>query len=205
MSHPPKLPLCQWTNRKGGPCKKPAGWRTDHPGKGNCRFHGGATPMTHGRYSKLKPPRYQELYDQFVNDPDPLDLLPELAHARAIFVDFIARYQETRDALLAWHASFGKPQPEAKPRHVLDLSDARHSLLVIAKIVDTIERIRATVGRNDLLRIMGEMGHVVEVNVATLVVQMTAMLPEDLREKVAVAVEEKRKAIEAGWLSIPMV
>ena len=27
----------------GEPCKKPAGWGTDHPGEGRCRYHGGAS------------------------------------------------------------------------------------------------------------------------------------------------------------------
>ena len=59
-----------------------------------------------------------------------------------------------RDALLAWHASFGKSDPEAKPRQVLDIADARKSLLVIAKIVETIERIRTTVTLHDVNRMM---------------------------------------------------
>jgi hypothetical protein len=32
------------TKSKGTPCTLPRGWRTDHFGSGNCRWHGGATP-----------------------------------------------------------------------------------------------------------------------------------------------------------------
>ncbi len=50
------------------PCKRPAGWGTDHPGEGRCKLHGGSStgPKTaqgrlkvalahtkHGKYSKL--------------------------------------------------------------------------------------------------------------------------------------------------------
>lgn len=50
------------------PCKRPAGWGTDHPGEGRCKLHGGSStgPRTaqgrlkvalahtkHGKYSKL--------------------------------------------------------------------------------------------------------------------------------------------------------
>jgi hypothetical protein len=35
--------MCGGTARHGGPCGKPAGWGTPHPGWGNCRHHGGST------------------------------------------------------------------------------------------------------------------------------------------------------------------
>lgn len=47
-STPPKgrggRPKCGGTNRQGEPCGKGAGAGTDHPGVGNCKHHGGATP-----------------------------------------------------------------------------------------------------------------------------------------------------------------
>lgn len=39
-------------------------------------------------------------------DPDPLNILPELAAARAIFIDWYERYDEWREAILAWHADW---------------------------------------------------------------------------------------------------
>lgn len=35
---------CGGTNRKGAPCGNAAGYKTDHPGSGNCHFHGGSSP-----------------------------------------------------------------------------------------------------------------------------------------------------------------
>lgn len=37
--------LCGAAKRQGdgGPCRKPAGWGTSHPGRGRCRLHGGST------------------------------------------------------------------------------------------------------------------------------------------------------------------
>lgn len=35
---------CGGTNRQGKPCGNPRGFKTDHPGTGNCRFHGGSSP-----------------------------------------------------------------------------------------------------------------------------------------------------------------
>ena len=31
------------TRRSGTPCRRPAGWGTDHPGRGRCKLHGGAS------------------------------------------------------------------------------------------------------------------------------------------------------------------
>lgn len=36
--------FCAANTRKGTPCKRGRGWGTDHPGYGNCKRHGGATP-----------------------------------------------------------------------------------------------------------------------------------------------------------------
>lgn len=35
---------CGATTRTGAPCKNAAGYKTEHPGHGRCKFHGGATP-----------------------------------------------------------------------------------------------------------------------------------------------------------------
>ena len=39
------VPLCGAKARShDGTCQQPAGWGTDHPGRGCCRFHGGNSP-----------------------------------------------------------------------------------------------------------------------------------------------------------------
>lgn len=44
-SRPPHgVRYCNAKTRNGGPCKHEAGWGTDHPGFGTCKFHFGATP-----------------------------------------------------------------------------------------------------------------------------------------------------------------
>lgn len=37
-------PMCGGTNRQGKPCGYVAGYKTDHLGVGDCKFHGGNTP-----------------------------------------------------------------------------------------------------------------------------------------------------------------
>ena len=36
--------LCGAKSRQGTPCRRPAGWGTDHPGTGRCKLHGGCSP-----------------------------------------------------------------------------------------------------------------------------------------------------------------
>ena len=182
-----RLPRCDATNRHGQRCGRPAGWGPDHVGQGKCRNHGGASPIKHGRYSRITRDTIRQLYEQYEHDPDPLNLLPDLAMCRAILHDFIERYERWRAAFLDWHASFGSGDEgrpaSAKPRQVLDIADARNTLLAIAKIVETIERIRGNISRAELLRVMGEMGRVIEVRV------------ED---------ERVRKQIVEDWLAIQL-
>src|SRR5690554_1667741 len=99
--------ICGAKTRSGAPCKKQAGWGTDHLGQGKCRLHGGATPVKHGRYSTITRPRIRELLDQFENDAEPLNLLPEVKLLRALLTDFVERYDEITEATLAWHNSWG--------------------------------------------------------------------------------------------------
>lgn len=159
---------CGAKTRAGTACQRPAGWGTDHAGEGRCKLHGGATPIKSGRYSKVNRERLGGLIAEYEADPDPLNVLPELGAARALFVDFIERYDEWREALLLWHASFnadedGNPKP-AKPRQVLDVGDAYRLLSTVAKIAQAEKRLQldGAISRKDLLRILSEVRRVVE-------------------------------------------
>ena len=88
-------PKCGRKKKQGpGHCARPAGWGTDHPGEGPCKLHGGKTPVKTGCYSKIQRKRLRELIEEFLNDPDPFNLLPEVALLRALVLDYIERYDE---------------------------------------------------------------------------------------------------------------
>lgn len=114
---------CGAKTRGGGLCRKGSGWGTDHPGQGRCKLHGGATPIRHGRYSTIRRPEIRALIEKHEADPDPLNVLPELAAARALFQDFIERYDQWREAVLAWHASYAESMRPASPEMVRALND----------------------------------------------------------------------------------
>lgn len=122
-------PLCGAKTRpsaKHPTCVKPAGWGTDHAGEGRCKFHGGATPVKSGRYSTVTRTELRTLIEHYEADPNPLNVLPELALARASLVDYVNRYDQTTEALLAWYASWERahiPLAEDKKLALLAVLD----------------------------------------------------------------------------------
>ncbi len=160
----------------GAPCTRPAGWGTTHPGEGSCKLHGGATPIKSGRYSVITRERVRELIAQFEEDENPLDMAPELNACRALYVDFIERYDEFTDAIIAWHASYDGDRPSAKPRQILDIADAHRLLAEITRMVKRIEDVKAgsAISRADFYRVMTEMGRAVDL----------AVEDPDVREKI---------------------
>jgi hypothetical protein len=118
-------PLCGAKNRPGAKnptCRYTAGFRTTHPGAGRCYRHGGLQPgdgrLKSGRWSIVKHERVRELVEHFANPEtggDPLDIFPDIHMVRALCLDFIERYMEFTEGLLAWHADWQlrqRPLPE---------------------------------------------------------------------------------------------
>jgi len=59
------------TKGTGAPCRRPAGWGTDHAGVGRCKLHGGATPrgldsphFVHGLRCRYLAPKIQDRVEQ---------------------------------------------------------------------------------------------------------------------------------------------
>lgn len=80
-----KLPLCGAKTRAGTPCRRPAGWGTDHVGEGRCKLHGGRSPrgFLHPRY---KHGRYAE-YEIVVT-------CPRLRDKRGVVNEVVVEYDE---------------------------------------------------------------------------------------------------------------
>ena len=161
-------PICgSKKSQSEGACTRPAGWGTSHAGEGRCKLHGGSNLIKRGRYSNIKRERIRELIEEFENDPNPLDMTSEVAACRALFVDYIERYDEFTDALIAWHKSYDGDKRSAKPRQILDIAEAYRIIAEITRIVKRIEDVRAgsAISRADFYRVMTEMGRVVDLAV----------------------------------------
>jgi hypothetical protein len=201
-------------------------------GSGPCKLHGGATPVRHGRYSTLKREALRDLIEKHQADPDPLNIFPELAAARALFQDFIERYDEWRDGLLAWHETYrasGRPIPgdlrtafdsaldeyeallnergESTERQEKDLKKAREFVSLIAS--PTEGKPIQILDIADAYRILSEVTKIAErierVRAANAISRPDLMrLMQEMGRVVAryVADEETREKIQDGWLSI---
>jgi len=88
---------CEATNTMGDRCKQPAGFGTDHIGVGMCKYHGGATPLKHGRYSKYTKGTLTTKFDEFMNDPQLCDLHDEIAGMRAMIASYIEKKETVDD------------------------------------------------------------------------------------------------------------
>lgn len=135
---------CGAKTRSAGRCRKQAGWGTDHLGQGRCRLHGGSSLVKHGRHSMIIRASIRELAEAFEADPDPLDLLPELAQARALYVDYVNR--------------------SAVDPNLWDPGVAAKLLAEVGKTVKRIEDVRSqnAISQADFYRVLMEMGRVVD-------------------------------------------
>ena len=159
-----KKPLCgARTKSTAQPCKNIAGKGTDHGGQGRCRFHGGATPIKHGMYSKVVRPKVGERIAQLANSSELLDLRQEQAVLKSYFTEYLEKFDSISQAILDWHRSSGPAYQtllhsnDATPIHdaILKLREADHLKPVelpnpdilfkfIEKIGKTSERIYKT-------------------------------------------------------------
>lgn len=125
-----------WRPKAKAYCKRRAGSKTDHLGVGRCSRHDGRPP-THGQYSYVRNERLAPLIERFsqMDAKEALNVFPELATARALLYDWVDRFEDYSEALLAWHYSHSERQrPIATDRVALleavldEYEDARTEL-----------------------------------------------------------------------------
>ena len=132
--------------RKGQPCRKPAGWGTDHPGEGRCKYHGGATPIKKdGSRSKIMSRKYQidnetvqVLYEKFLEVEDPHDLSDEIAVARTELQIMLDRESLNVHGIMS---VVGKLSEIIEKSRRLEKAQEPTALLqVVHHVIDTIRR-----------------------------------------------------------------
>jgi len=108
-------------------CANHAGSGTGHLGMGACQYHGGMAENAYrhsiqtGRYGGKVYRSLQRHYEEFIVEPDFLDLLPELALARGLLADQLEQY------------GHGSTQATKVMKSIID----------IVTIVERIERIQS--------------------------------------------------------------
>jgi hypothetical protein len=149
-------------------------------------LHGGLSPVRHGRYSTIKSERLQKVLAEMQQDEDPLDLTPDVEMLRALFLDYVDRYEEFTTALLAWYESYElrrlppsermlmalqtvvteydivlQESPEDAPKRSTEAVDDVRRLLDALRTPDT-SRPRQILDISDAKNILSEVGRMVE-------------------------------------------
>ncbi len=126
---------------------------------------------------------------RFEAEANPLDVLPEVALARALLHHWLDQYRELVDALMAWNDAEAEDAAEEwrqpRPQRIPDLTDVNPLLDLISKIVDRIEKANADshISRRDFYRVLTEMGRVIDLTVSD----------EDVRQR-----------IHEGWMKLKL-
>lgn len=140
-------PACMGRNRgRASYCKHEPGFGTDHPGVGRCKFHAGCTSAMEKRhrYDTVKfSSRVQQLFDDFRNDPQPYNMLNELAMLRAIAVNFAEDHELIQSQLKAWAVEMRKLGFDIgkRPPQLPDLLAVRKVLGDIGGMIERMHRI----------------------------------------------------------------
>ena len=197
------MTVCGAKKRKGGICGRPAGWGTDHPGEGKCKLHGGATPIKHGRYSTIARESLRDRIAEFEADPDPLNLLPEVAMLRAVLADLCERWDEIYGpdgALLAWHESFldEEKNPNPKPRQLPDFAHVSMLAERVGKMVERVVKFQqeGSITMATFSRVQEQMG------VALVRALRQARIDEATRDKILETVDSEWGAIRLEPISV---
>lgn len=140
--------VCGARTRRGRPCSRPAGMGTSHSGSGNCYLHGGGPLVSKpgGRYSTLEDREFRARFDEFEQEPNPLDLLPDLALLRAFLADVIDNWEDVfgpDGALARWQESLDAGKKQPKIGRIPDFASISNLVVKIGEMVNNIQRQRA--------------------------------------------------------------
>lgn len=119
-------------------CRLPSGRNTEHPGSGYCKMHDGKSaydPIHRYRGIKNKSVRAQ-LRELAHIERNVFDLVPEIMLMRGLLVDYVERFYEFREALLAWYK-----ENKQKPRMAVDIIEASHMIEGVSRIIERHHRI----------------------------------------------------------------
>lgn len=87
-----------WNAKREKYCRARAGKGTTHRGVGRCKMHGGIQAddgrVKHGRYLTTPAPAIRELIAKHMADPDPLNIMADLAAARSALDVLLDRMPE---------------------------------------------------------------------------------------------------------------
>ena len=160
----PSDKFCNARKSSGGLCRQPAGARTSHLGTGRCSRHGGRSSdatTKFGHYSQIKHDRIKDVLSGLATiEINTMDLEPEVNLLRGMVIDYVNRYDEFVEAVMAWYAD---PETNQRPRKIMDIQDAAGLVESISRVVQRMHQIQSTgaVSLETFKRVTEHMGVIV--------------------------------------------
>jgi hypothetical protein len=108
--------LCGARARSGKPCRRPAGWGTEHAGYGACKLHGGSTLNAGKAAAKLEAAHQALRIGQVLGLPAEVDPLDALMQCLAIAAGEVS-YCSHMLALLSTEAEMALPEPSPRVQY----------------------------------------------------------------------------------------
>lgn len=141
-------PVCLGIEEQGY-CSNKAGKGTDHPGKGRCRMHdisALAVPKQtkHGRYALVTKERFRDKYNEFIRDPDLMDLTPELGIQRVLLAENWEKFQNGEDkeeslrGIITEVIRTIEKMEKIQANQVMTASNARYLMLRAVDVAQTL-------------------------------------------------------------------
>jgi hypothetical protein len=120
-------------------CSAPAGARTAHVGTGYCQPHDSRDYDPIHRYRGLKQKSLSAKMQRLdAVERNVFDLVPEIQLLRGLMLDYVERFYEFQDALIAWHADVGK-----KPKFAMDITEVTGMIEGISRLIERHSRIES--------------------------------------------------------------
>lgn len=146
-------------------CRAKAGQGTDHLAQGRCRNHGGATPITHGRYSDVLRGSVGEHLDRLTleTEKEQLDVLPEAQMLRAIVLSVGEKWEKFFEGITSYNDDEAREAraEERRPKFlaVPELADLADLAKKTAEIVNMVHKQRSSnaISLPDFHRLMAAM------------------------------------------------
>lgn len=166
---PPTPKYCRgWNSKREKYCKQWAGHNTDHKGEGRCQWHGKGGVLKHGRYSTVARDSLKKHLERIQEEGgDRADLTQEVDMLRALVADFLERWQEILEALLAWNKEEARDSAiegrRSRPQRLPGIESVSSLLKDAADLADKMhrQRYRDAIPKRDFFRLQEAQSDVV--------------------------------------------
>lgn len=122
------------------PCKNRAGYLTEHPGEGRCKFHGGSNPVKSGKFSMLRHYDLNAKVNEYIETAELMDIRSAVATVWATIDTLLdADSVITPDRAQEIVAAMGKVGTLIKQHH--DITEGQKIMIEVPQFMEWAEHL----------------------------------------------------------------